>query len=285
VSPPDRSGREKILEVHTRSVPLAKDVDLGRIAASTPGMVGADLANLVNEAALLAARRNHDAVTEADFTDSLERIVLGAERQVLMTKEDKRRTAYHEGGHAVVGMLTPGADPVRKISIIPRGFSLGVTFSAPDSDRFNYERHELLAKVKVALGGRAAEEIVYGEPTTGAESDIQQLTNVARQMVGRWGMSDVIGPLAVLPADGQGPLLPGAAEVSPRTQEMIDEEVRRIVDDSYREVIDLLTENRDKLDALAAALLEHETLDEDDAYAAAGVAHKPSDVEAEAVST
>jgi cell division protease FtsH len=174
---------------------------------------------------------------------------------------------------------------VRKISIIPRGFSLGVTFSAPDSDRFNYERHELLAKVKVALGGRAAEEIVYGEPTTGAESDIQQLTNVARQMVGRWGMSDVIGPLAVLPADGQGPLLPGAAEVSPRTQEMIDEEVRRIVDDSYREVIDLLTENRDKLDALAAALLEHETLDEDDAYAAAGVAHKPSDVEAEAVST
>ena len=290
VSPPDRSGREKILEVHTRSVPLAKDVDLSRIAASTPGMVGADLANLVNEAALLAARRNHDAVTEADFTDSLERIVLGAERQVLMTKEDKRRTAYHESGHGLVGMLTEGADPVRKISIIPRGFSLGVTFSAPDSDRFNYERHELLAKVKVALGGRAAEEIVYGEPTTGAESDIQQLTNVARQMVGRWGMSDVIGPLAVLPADGQGPLLPGASEVSPRTQEMIDEEVRRIVDDSYREVIDLLTENRDKLDSLAAALLDHETLDEDDAYAAAGVAHKPSDAdtsdaEAEVIST
>jgi cell division protease FtsH len=285
VSPPDRAGREKILEVHTRGVPLAPDVDLGRIASTTPGMVGADLANLVNEAALLAARRNHERVAEADFTDALERIVLGAERQVMMSQEDKRRTAYHEGGHALVGMLTEGADPVRKISIIPRGFSLGVTFSAPESDRFSYERRELLAKIKVALGGRAAEEVVYSEPTTGAESDIQQLTNLARQMVGRWGMSDVVGPLAVLPADGQGPLLPGVSEVSPRTQELIDEEVRRIVDDAYREVIDLLTEHRDQLDSLAAALLEHETLDEDAAYAAAGVRHEPSDVPAGAVSS
>src|SRR5262249_62396034 len=156
VSPPDRAGREKILEVHTRSVPLARDVDLGRIASSTPGMVGADLANLVNEAALLAARRNHDAVTEADFTDALERIVLGAERQVMMTQEDKRRTAYHEGGHGLVGMLTEGADPGRKISLIPRGLSLGVTLSAPESNRFNYERHELLARIKVPLAGRPA---------------------------------------------------------------------------------------------------------------------------------
>jgi cell division protease FtsH len=277
VQPPDRAGREKILEVHTRSVPLAPDVDLGRIASTTPGMVGADLANLVNEAALLAARRNHDAVTESDFTDSLERIVLGAERRVMMTPEDKRRTAYHEGGHALVGMLTDGADPVRKISIIPRGFSLGVTFSAPDADRFSYERRELLAKIKVALGGRAAEEVVYAEPTTGAESDIQQLTSLARQMVGRWGMSEAVGPLAVLPAEGQGPLLPGASEVSGRTQELVDQEVRRIVDGAYKEVVDLLTERRDQLDALATALLEHETLDEDDAYAAAGVAHEPSD--------
>src|SRR5690348_5510458 len=144
VQPPDRAGRRKILEVHTRGVPVADDVDLGRIASSTPGMVGADLANLVNEAALLAARRKHDRVSAADFADALERIVLGAERKVMLSEEDKRRTAYHEGGHAVVGMLTPGADPVRKISIIPRGLSLGVTFSAPDADRFNYERSELI---------------------------------------------------------------------------------------------------------------------------------------------
>jgi cell division protease FtsH len=273
VSPPDRGGREAILKVHTRGVPLAPDVDLSRIAATTPGMVGADLANLVNEAALLAARRGHDAVYEADFTDALERIVLGAERQVMMTLEDRRRTAYHEGGHAIVGMLTEGADPVRKISIIPRGLSLGVTFSAPESDRFSYQRRELLAKIKVALGGRAAEEVVYEEPTTGAESDIQQLTEIARQMVGRWGMSDAVGPLAVLPADGRGPFLPGAAEVSEHTQELVDAEVRRIVDVAHEEVVKLLRENRAKLDSLAKALLEHETLDEDDAYAAAGVAH------------
>jgi cell division protease FtsH len=277
VQPPDKNGRRAILEVHIRGVPLAPDVDLGRIAATTPGMVGADLANLVNEAALLAARRSHDQVTEADFTDALEKIVLGAERQVLMSPEDKRRTAYHEGGHALVGMLTPGADPVRKISIIPRGQSLGVTFSAPDADRFNYERSELIARIKVSLGGRVAEEIIFGEPSTGAESDIQQLTGIARQMVGRWGMSDKIGPLAVLPSDGAGPLLPGAAESSPKTQELVDEEVRRIVEDAHKEVVALLTEKRAQLDGLAQALLEHETLDEDDAYAAAGVAHEPSE--------
>ena len=276
VQPPDRNGRQAILAVHTRSVPLGPDVDLGRIASTTPGMVGADLANLVNEAALLAARRGHAQVMEADFTDALERIVLGAERKVMMSAEDRRRTAHHEGGHAIVGMLTPGADPVRKISIIPRGLALGVTFSAPDADRFNYDRKELVAKIKVALGGRAAEELVYGEPTTGAESDIQQLTVIARQMVGRWGMSDALGPLALLPADGAGPLLPGASEVSSRTQERIDEEVSRIVEEAHKEVLALLAENRAKLDSLAAALVEHETLDEDDAYAAAGVEHERS---------
>src|SRR5213076_1346107 len=147
VQPPDRGGREAILKVHTRGVPLAPDVDLGRIAATTPGMVGADLANLVNEAALLAARRNHEQVTESDFTDSLERIVLGAERQVMMSEEDRRLTAYHEGGHAIVGMLTEGADPVRKVSIIPRGLALGVTFAAPETDRFNYREPEVYAKI------------------------------------------------------------------------------------------------------------------------------------------
>ena len=276
VQPPDRTGREAILRVHTRGVPLAPDVELARIAATTPGMVGADLANLVNEAALTAARRGHDVVEEADFTDALERIVLGAERQVMMTAEDRRRTAYHEGGHAIVGMLTPGADPVRKVSIIPRGMALGVTFSAPDSDRFNYLEPEILAKIKVALGGRVAEEIVFGEISTGAESDIQQLTGLARQMVGRWGMSDTLGPVAVIPRDGAGPFLPGAAETSPETQRIVDEEVRRIVADAQGEVVTLLTENRARLDALASALLEHETLDEADAYAAAGVTRPPT---------
>jgi cell division protease FtsH len=271
VQPPDRTGREAILAVHARGVPLAPDVDLGRIAATTPGMVGADLANLVNEAALLAARREHDAVHEADFTDALERIVLGAERQVMMTDEDRRRTAYHEGGHALVGMLTAGADPVRKVSIIPRGLALGVTFSAPETDRFNYREPEIYAKIKVALGGRAAEEIVFGETSTGAESDIQQLTEIARQMVGRWGMSSAVGPVAVIPRDGSGPLLPGVSEVSPQTQKLVDDEVRRIVEESHEQVLTLLREHRGRLDALASALLEHETLDEDDAYAAAGV--------------
>jgi len=214
VQPPDRAGREAILRVHTRSVPLGPDVDLGAIAASTPGMVGADLANLVNEAALLAARRGHEKASREDFTDALERIVLGAARKVMMTEDDRRRTAYHEAGHAIVGMLTPGADPVRKVSIIPRGQALGVTFSAPDADRFNFDQRHLTALIKFALGGRVAEEIVYGRITTGAESDIQQLTGIARQMVGRWGMSNRLGPITLLPSEGQGPWLPGASERS-----------------------------------------------------------------------
>jgi cell division protease FtsH len=281
VQPPDRTGREKILRVHTRGVPLAPNIDLGRLAASTPGMVGADLANLVNEAALLAARRNHEQVEESDFTDALERIVLGAERQIMIGPEDRRRTAYHEAGHAIVGMLTDGADPVRKISIIPRSTSLGVTFSAPDADRYNYEERELQARIKVALGGRGAEEVVLGSPTTGAESDIQQLTEIARHMVGRWGMSDAVGPLAVIPADGRGPLVPGSSEVSEHTQRLIDEEVRRIVDEAHREVVTLLRENRARLDSLAQALLERETLDEDEAYAAAGVSRIATEADRE----
>src|ERR671910_99861 len=271
VQPPDRDGREAILRVHTRGVPLGPGVDLGRIASTTPGMVGADLANLVNEAALLAARRNHDVVAESDFADALERIVLGAERKVMLAAGDRRRTAYHEAGHAIVGMLTPGADPVRKVSIIPRGLALGVTFSAPDADRFSYLEPEILAKIKGALGGRAAEEIVFGESSTGAESDLEQLTALARQMVGRWGMSDALGPISVIPRDGSGPFLPGAAEVAQETQRLLDDEVRRIVDEAQDDVVTLLTENRARLDAPASALLEHETLDEDDAYKAAGV--------------
>ena len=277
VQPPDRAGREQILRVHTRGKPLAPDVDLGRIAATTPGMVGADLANLVNEAALLAARRSHDAITEADLTDALERIVLGAERKIMMSAEDRRRTAYHEAGHAIVAMLTDGADPVRKISIIPRGLALGVTFSAPEADRYSYQQRELIAKIKVSLGGRAAEEIVFDQPTTGAESDIEQLTGIARHMVGRWGMSRTVGPLAVLARDGQGPFLPGVSEVSQHTQQLVDDEVHRIIQEAYEEVVPLLQTNHDRLDSLAQALLEHETLDEDQAYEAARVARAPAD--------
>jgi cell division protease FtsH len=271
VSPPDRAGREAILEVHTRSLPLAPDVDLGGIASTTPGMVGADLANLANEAALLAARRAHAEVAEEDFTDAMERIVLGAERKVMISQEDKRRTAYHEGGHAIVGMLTPGADPVRKVSIIPRGQALGVTFSSPDADRFNFDEAHLIAQIKVALGGRVAEEVVFGDITTGAESDIQQLTRIARGMVGRWGMSRAIGPIAVLPSDGQSPLLPGVSEVSAQTQQLVDEEVRRIVETAHDEVTEALSSHRANLDALVGELMAHETLDQAAAYAAAGL--------------
>jgi cell division protease FtsH len=271
VVPPDRAGREAILRVHTRSVPLAPDVDLGAIAASTPGMVGADLANVANEAALLAAKRGHDQVQRQDLTDALERIVLGAARKVMISDEDRRRTAYHEAGHAIMGMLTPGADPVRKVSIIPRGQALGVTFSAPDADRFNFDQRHLLATIKVALGGRVAEEVVYGDLTTGAESDIQQLTRIARHMVGRWGMSPAIGPVAVLPSDGQGPLLPGVSETSEQTQRLIDQEVRRIVETAHTEAHDSLTAHRPNLDSLVGQLLAHETLDQAEAYRAAGL--------------
>jgi cell division protease FtsH len=170
-----------------------------------------------------------------------------------------------------VGMLTEGADPVRKVSIIPRGMALGVTFAAPDTDRFNYRQPEAYAKIKVALGGRAAEEVVFEEISTGAESDIAQLTEIARQMVGRWGMSAAIGPVAVIPRDGAGPFVPSGSEVSPDTQKLVDAEVRRIVDEAHKQVVALLEENRERLDALAGALLEHETLDEENAYAAAGV--------------
>src|SRR4051794_19658687 len=271
VPPPDKDGRRKILVVHTRSLPLASDVDLDRIAASTPGMVGADLANLANEAALLAARRGHEQVSEADFTDSLEKIVLGAPRGLVLSDDDKRRTAYHESGHALVGMLTPGADPVRKVSIIPRTMSLGVTISAPDVERTNYDEEHLITRIKVALGGRVAEELVYDSISAGAESDIQQLTAIARQMVGRWGMSRQIGPVAVLPSEAQNPLLPGVSEVSESPRRLVEEEVRRIGEEAQGAVTQLLPEPRARLAPLPAALLEAETLDEDGPSAAARV--------------
>ena len=282
VQAPDKNGRAEILRIHTRSIALGSDVDLEQVAAATPGATGADLSLIANEAALFAARREHKAVEQRDFTDAIEKTILGTERQVVMSDEDRRRTAYHEGGHALVGMLTPGADPVRKVSIIPRGQALGVTLSTPESDRYSYARDELIAKIKVALGGRAAEKVIFDEVTTGAEADIQNLTQVARGMVGRWGMSEAIGPLAVGDGRADGALLPGAATPAPETQKLVDDETRRIVEQAEDEVIELLRRERARLDALAGALLEKETLDQAEAYEIAGVPQTPLDPEEEA---
>jgi len=276
VGPPDQKGRAAILAVHARDVPLASDVDLDGVASQTPGMVGADLANLVNEAALLAARRRHDRVRQDDFSDALERVVLGSERRIVLSSEERERTAYHESGHALLGMLQEGADPVRKVSIVPRGQALGVTFQSPAADRYGYAASYLRGRITGALGGRAAEELVYGDVTTGAESDLEQITAIARQMVGRWGMSAAVGPVTVLPRDDAAPWTgaDGSAAPSDETRELIDTEARRIIDECYRRALELLGENRERLDRLAHALLQKETLDEDEAYAAAGVDHR-----------
>jgi cell division protease FtsH len=270
VSPPDRSGRLQILQVHTRHVPLAPDVDLAAVAAATPGMVGADLANLVNEAALAAAEHRHERVTAADFGEALEKVLLGTVRGIVLSPEEKLSTAYHESGHALLGMLTPGADPVRRVTIIPRGQALGVTVQTPQVDRYGYSKKYLRGRIAGALGGRAAEEIVYGEATTGAESDLDQATRLARQMVGRWGMSSAVGPVSVLPPPGQEQPF-GVDGVAPATRELVDEEVRRLIEDCYGEAVETLRSNRERLDRLAHTLLERETLNEDEAYTAAGV--------------
>src|SRR5918996_2354372 len=198
---PDRTGREAILRVHVRTVPLASDVSLANVAAATPGFSGADLNNLVNEAALLAARRNRTEVHDRDFLDALEKIVLGPERPLLLSRADKERIAYHEGGHTILGLVVPGADPVNRVTIVPRGQALGVTHQRPDSDRYNYPEAYLRARVVGMLGGRAAEEIVYGTKTTGAENDIEQATALARRMVTRWGMSERVGLVQLAPRE------------------------------------------------------------------------------------
>jgi cell division protease FtsH len=233
-------------------------------------MVGADLKNLVNEAALLAVRRGHEQVMMADFADSLEKLVLGTVRGIVLSREERERTAFHESGHALLGMLTPGADPVRKISIIPRGQALGVTFQAPESDRYGYSADYLRGRITGALGGRAAEEVVYGDVTTGAESDLEHVSNIARQMAGRWGMSPAIGPVSVLPSPGQESPF-GFDGVAPATKDLVDAEARRIIEECYEQAVATLRASRDRLDHLAKALLERETLDEDEAYAAAGM--------------
>jgi cell division protease FtsH len=273
VLPPDRAGRAAILRIHTRNVPLAADVDLDNIASQTPGLVGADLRNLVNEAALLAARRNRPAVTADDFSDALEKVMLGAERRIVLSSEDRERTAYHESGHALLGLLVPGSDPVKKVSIVPRGRALGVTVQAPVDDRFNYSDQYLRGRITGALGGRAAELLVYNIATTGAENDLLQVTRIAREMVARWGMSPKVGPLNF--ADGsdavQG-VVAGQRPYSEATAELIDQEVRRIVEECMEDAKKFLREHRSQLDALATALLAEDTLNEAQVLKVTGLA-------------
>ncbi len=275
VLPPDRAGREAILQVHTRGVPLAPDVDLGEVAAITPGLVGADLRNLVNEAALLAARRDRDAVTQDDFRDALEKIILGPERKLLLRREDRERIAYHEAGHAILGLVLPGADPVTRVTITPRGQSLGVTYQRPEEDRYHFSESYLRGRIVGALGGRAAEELVYGDRTTGSENDLQQVTRLAYGMVTRWGMSDIVGPLSLAGQQGKflggGDVIPRERPYSEATAEAIDKAARRIVDECYQEAVRLLTEHRTELERLAAALMEHETLDEKQVLEVTGI--------------
>ena len=267
VSPPDRAGRAAILRIHTRAVKLAPDVDLNDIAGATAGFVGADLRNVVNEAALVAARKGKDAVTRQDFDDAIERSVLGLQRPIVLGPDEKRLIAYHESGHALMGLLIPGSDPVRKVTIVPRGLSLGSTYSQPIDDRYNYPESYLRGRITAALGGRAAEEVAYGQVTTGAEADLQQVNQIARSMVVRWGMSPKLGPINITqPGDGEA-----NAHFSEETARFADEEVRRIVDECHKEAVRLLTENRSRLDSLATAVLQHDTLDEDAIYAAAGL--------------
>ncbi|MBO0701755.1 MAG: ATP-dependent zinc metalloprotease FtsH [Candidatus Dormibacteraeota bacterium] len=270
VQPPDRRGRAAILRIHTRNVPLAPDVDLDEVAAETPGMVGADLRNLVNEAALTATRRNRDQVTGEDFSEAIEKVLLGGVRGIQLSPQDRERTAYHESGHALLGLLVPGADPVRKVTIVPRGKALGVTVQSPVDDRFNVSEEYLRARIIGALGGRSAEKLVYGVVTTGAENDLAAVTQIAQQMVVRWGMSDRVGPLNF--ADQQDKVGPmGGTPYSESTGRIIDEEVRRIVEECHQQAESLLLAHRDKLDALTQALLKEDSLDEEEILRVTGL--------------
>ncbi|HUI66036.1 MAG TPA: ATP-dependent zinc metalloprotease FtsH [Bacteroidota bacterium] len=279
VNLPDKNGREAILKVHTRHVPLANDVSLADIAATTPGFSGADLRNLANEAALVAARRGEDEVHQKDFTDSLEKIVLGPARPILLTPADRERIAYHEGGHTILGLVVPGADPVHRVTIVPRGMALGVTYQRPDGDRYNYTESYLRARIIGMLGGRAAEEVVYGTRTTGAESDIEQATDLARQMVTRWGMSEKLGLVQF--ASRGNPYLGGAGgygegrAFSEETAKTIDAEIAGIIAESHEDARRLLNEHRKQLNALAEALMSRETLDEKEILAVTGLPPAP----------
>ena len=270
VDAPDVRGREGILRVHLKKVPMAEDVDVTRIARGTPGMSGADLANLVNEAALLAARRGNDKVFMIDLQDAKDKVMLGTERKSLVLSESERKlTAYHEAGHAVVGMRIPGQDPVHKITIVPRGRALGLTASLPEEDRHTYPRDYLLGDLAVFFGGRAAEELVFGPDkiTTGAGNDIERATRMARRMVTTFGMSDLIGPMAIGDSEQEvflGREIVQRREISERIAEQVDFEVKRIIEEAYKKAIEVLKQNMDLLTVMAEALLERETLDRED---------------------
>src|SRR5512134_1437185 len=267
---PDVRGREGILRVHTRKIPLSADVRLDILAKGTPGLAGADLANLVNEAAVLAARRNKSLVAMEDFEAAKDKVMLGVERKSLVLSEDERRlVAYHEAGHALVGLTVPGADPLHKVTIVPRGRALGLTASLPEVDRHNYSKDWLIGSLAMFFGGRVAEEIVFGPEkiTTGAGNDIERATGLARRMVTQFGMSEKVGPLAV--GDKEQEIFLGREfaqrrEISERTAQLVDDEVKRLVDEAYSRASSILGENRELLDRIAVALLERETIDRED---------------------
>jgi cell division protease FtsH len=265
VDRPDLPGREKILRVHTRGKPLGQNVSVETLARGTPGFTGADLANLVNEAALLAARHNKEQIDQAEMEEAIDRVIAGPERKTrLISDKEKEITAYHEAGHAIVGALLPEADPVHKITIIPRGQALGVTMSLPTEDRFMMSRSQLMAQLAMMLGGRAAERVVFDEITTGASNDLERVTRTAKQMVTRFGMSEKLGPMALGQQNGQvfmGRDFNAQPDYSDEIAFQIDKEIRRIVDESYDTAEDLLVRNRRLLDKLAKDLIEYETVD------------------------
>ncbi|HYK09976.1 MAG TPA: ATP-dependent zinc metalloprotease FtsH [Gemmatimonadales bacterium] len=270
VDMPDVKGREQILRVHTRKIPLQPNVDLERIARGTPGLSGAELSNVVNEAALLAARRNKQQVENLDLEDAKDKVMLGLERKsMVVTDEERKLTAYHEAGHALVSLHVPATDPLHKVTIVPRGRALGVTHWLPEEDRHNYTKEYIHSRLATAYGGRVAEELVFGaeKVTTGAAQDIQQATDLARRMVTHFGMSDAVGPIAV--GDRESEIFLGREvmqrhEVSNKTAELVDQELKRILSDAFDQAKSILTEHRDQLDRLAMALVERETLGRDE---------------------
>jgi cell division protease FtsH len=260
---PDRAGREAILKIHTRGIPLAPDVELTVLAKQTPGFAGADLANLANEAALLAARQGREQVGQSQFEESLDKVILGTKQPALTNANERRLVAYHEGGHALVAQLTPGADPVQRVTIVPRGMALGVTEQRADEDRRNYPRDTLLARLAVQLGGRAAEELVFGQPTTGAESDLKAATDLARRIVGLWGMSDALGPVSYNVGERDpflGREIAAPKEYAESTATRIDEEVVKLLEEARERATDVLSKHRAALDAVAEELIAHETV-------------------------
>ncbi|HEY7032669.1 MAG TPA: ATP-dependent zinc metalloprotease FtsH [Thermomicrobiales bacterium] len=261
---PDRTGREAILKIHTRGIPLAREVDVSGLARATTGFSGADLSNLVNEAALTAARRNRKEITNSDFDEALDKVLLGTVRSGIMSKKEREVVAFHEAGHALVAHLTPGADPLRKVSIVPRGRALGVAIQTPEEDRYNVSKTYLEGRLATALGGRASEIITFDEVTTGAENDLKQATAMARRMVGLWGMSEEVGPVYLGTGEEHvflGREITQERAFSDATATRLDQAVRDIVEASLERAITLIRQNRDKLNALVVALLEKETLD------------------------